>query len=299
MADGFEIDIDKELAAFEAKERAQLGLEDNQEQWTDSMVNAFFSAKERATTTILNGGLTMAHDEFVASALRGIGYNTRAMECADVESLRHGKEFGNKAQCNPTYFTVGNLIKELSRLRDEEGLPSQEIIDNYVFLTAGACGPCRFGMYVTEYRKALRDAGFDGFRVVLFQQQSGFKQATGEEVGLVLNPQFFMALARGLFAGDVLNVLSYRMRPYEVEEGATDRAIAEVKREVREALEQNNSVLRALWRGRKFLEAVELDRLRAKPKVAIIGEFWAMTTATITFSGSSNPKVARTTYRRW
>ncbi|MBW2684519.1 MAG: 2-hydroxyglutaryl-CoA dehydratase, partial [Deltaproteobacteria bacterium] len=117
MADGFEIDIDKELAAFEAKERAQLGLEDNQEQWTDSMVNAFFSAKERATTTILNGGLTMAHDEFVASALRGIGYNTRAMECADVESLRHGKEFGNKAQCNPTYFTVGNLIKELSRLR--------------------------------------------------------------------------------------------------------------------------------------------------------------------------------------
>ncbi|MBW2213159.1 MAG: hypothetical protein JRF48_01780 [Deltaproteobacteria bacterium] len=87
-----------------------------------------------------------------------------------------------------------------------------------------------------------------------------------------------MALARGLFAGDVLNVLSYRMRPYEVEEGATDRAIAEVKREVREALEQNNSVLRALWRGRKFLEAVELDRLRAKPKVAIIGEFWAMTT---------------------
>jgi predicted nucleotide-binding protein (sugar kinase/HSP70/actin superfamily) len=133
-------------------------------------------------------------------------------------------------------------------------------------------------MYVTEYRKALRDAGFDGFRVVLFQQQSGFKQATGEEIGLVLNPQFFMALARGLFAGDVLNVLSYRIRPYEVEEGATDRAIAAVKREVCEALEANSSVLRALWRGRKHLSAVEVDRLRAKPKVAIIGEFWAMTT---------------------
>ena len=278
MADGFEIDIDKELAEFEAKERTRLGLDDEREQWTDEMVNAFFSAKERPTTTILNGGLTLAHDEFVASALEGIGYKTRPMEVANVESLRFGKEFGNKAQCNPTYFTVGNLVKELTRLRDEEGRTAQEIIDNYVFLTAGACGPCRFGMYVTEYRKALRDAGFDGFRVVLFQQQSGFKQATGEELGLVLNPQFFMALARGLFAGDVLNVLSYRMRPYEVEEGATDRAIAEVKREVHEALRQNHSVLRALWRGRQFLQAVELDRLRAKPKVAIIGEFWAMTT---------------------
>ncbi len=50
-----------------------------------------------------------------------------------------------------------------------------------MFLTAGACGPCRFGMYVTEYRKALRDAGFDGFRVMLFQQQGGLKQATGDE----------------------------------------------------------------------------------------------------------------------
>jgi len=208
MADGFGIDIEKELAAFEAQERAKLGLDDQREQWTDSMVDPFFSAKERPTTTILNGGLTMAHDEFVAAALKGIGYNTRSMECADVASLRFGKEFGNKAQCNPTYFTVGNLVKELCRLRDEEGLSTEDIIKNYVFLTAGACGPCRFGMYVTEYRKALRDAGFDGFRVVLFQQQAGFKQATGEEVGLVLNPQFFMALARGLFAGDVLNVLT-------------------------------------------------------------------------------------------
>ena len=278
MADGFEIDIEKELAEFEAKERAKLGLEDNREQWTDSMIDPFFSAAERPRTTILNGGLTMSHDEFVAAALNGIGYNTRVMEVADNESLRHGKEFGNKAQCNPTYFTVGNLVKELCRLRDEEGMTPKEIIDGYVFLTAGACGPCRFGMYVTEYRKALRDAGFDGFRVVLFQQQSGFKQATGEEIGLVLNPQFFMALARALFAGDVLNVLSYRIRPYEVEEGAADRAIAVVKKEVCNALENNRSVLKALWRGRKHLAAVEVDRLRAKPKVAIIGEFWAMTT---------------------
>ena len=278
MADGFEIDIEKELAEFEAAERAKLGLEDNREQWTDSMIDPFFSAAERPTTTILNGGLTLAHDVFVAAALKGIGYNTRAMEVPDTDSLRHGKEFGNKAQCNPTYFTVGNLVKELSRLRDEEGMSTQEIIDGYVFLSAGACGPCRFGMYVTEYRKALRDAGFDGFRVVLFQQQSGFKQATGEEIGLVLNPKFFMALARALFAGDALNVLGYRLRPYEVEEGATDRAIAEIKQDICETLEKNQSVLKALWRARGKLSAIELDRLRAKPKVAIIGEFWAMTT---------------------
>jgi predicted nucleotide-binding protein (sugar kinase/HSP70/actin superfamily) len=82
-----------------------------------------------------------------------------------------------------------------------------------VFLTAGACGPCRFGMYVTEYRKALRDAGFDGFRVMLFQQQGGLSQATGEDVGLEMNPDFFIAIVKALVSGDVLNALAYRIRP--------------------------------------------------------------------------------------
>ena len=85
-------------------------------------------------------------------------------------------------------------------------------------------------MYVTEYRKALRDAGFDGFRVVLFQQTGGLKQATGEESGLELNPTFFWAIVKALVAGDVLNALGYRIRPYEVDAGRhrpRDRAVQE------------------------------------------------------------------------
>ena len=113
----------------------------------------------------------------------------------DTEALRFGKEFGNRGQCNPTYFTVGNLVKHLVHLRDARACRVDEIIAAHVFLTAGACGPCRFGTYVTEYRKALRDAGFDGFRVLLFQQQGGLRQATGEDAGLELSPRFFIALA--------------------------------------------------------------------------------------------------------
>ena len=98
MADGFEIDIEKELAEFEAKERAKLGLEDDREQWTDSMIDPFFSAAERPRTTILNGGLTMSHDEFVAAALNGIGYNTRVMEVADNESRSEERRVGKECR---------------------------------------------------------------------------------------------------------------------------------------------------------------------------------------------------------
>nr|PZN14595.1 MAG: 2-hydroxyglutaryl-CoA dehydratase [Pseudomonadota bacterium] len=133
-------------------------------------------------------------------------------------------------------------------------------------------------MYVTEYRKALRDAGFDGFRVMLFQQQGGLSQATGEESGLELKPKFFIALLKALIAGDVLNGLGYRIRPYEVVPGATDRALAEAKKICYDALYERRSILLALLRAKEVLAKVEVDRTVLKPKVAIIGEFWAMTT---------------------
>jgi predicted nucleotide-binding protein (sugar kinase/HSP70/actin superfamily) len=142
----------------------------------------------------------------------------------DNAGLQVGKEFGNRGQCNPTYFTVGGLVKHLIDLRDKKGLTSEEIVENYVFVTAGACGPCRFGMYVTEYRKALRDAGFDGFRVMLFQQKGGLSQATGEDSGSSSTPPSSSRIIKAVVCGDVLNALGYRIRPYEVEPGATNRA---------------------------------------------------------------------------
>ena len=275
------------MAKFEAAERASLGLDDGAKpQWTDMMTDVQFKASQREHTTLLVSGLTMAHDYFVEGALKGIGYRVAGLACPDNDALRVGKEFGNRGQCNPTYFTVGNLVKALIDLRERDGKSTKEIIDNYVFLTAGACGPCRFGMYVTEYRKALRDAGFDGFRVLLFQQKGGIKQATGEEAGLKMDPVFFTSLAKALLAGDALNALAYRIRPYEVEAGATDRAFAAAKKHVYGALSQTfdghvrglGRLFYALWQSRQEFSAVKVDRLQPKPKVSIIGEFWAMTT---------------------
>src|SRR5258708_40007694 len=163
-------------------------------------------------------------------------------------------------------------------LGNKPGKRSKEIGKKFVSLTAGACGPCRFGMYVTEYRKALRDAGFDGFKVVLFQQTGGLKQATGEESGLDLSPAFFWAIVKALITGDVLNALGYRIRPYECNPGDTDRAIAQCKEIIYKALEKRTNIMLAMWQCKPILAGVKVDKTLAKPKVSIIGEFWAMTT---------------------
>jgi len=269
--------VQSELRAHEQRERERLGLPTKQT-WRETGIQAKFTRSERPNVTLLLGGLTKSHDRLIEGAFRGLGYGVKALDCPTYDSLRVGKEFGNRGQCNPTYFTVGNLVGELTRMRDEEGLSTEEIVKRYVFLTAGACGPCRFGMYVTEYRKALRDAGFDGFRVLLFQQQGGLKQATGEEEGLQMNPKFFIALVKALLAGDAINALAYRIRPYEVVRGATDEAMEHAKASCYDALLKGKSVLWALYRSRKHFAKIEVDPLRVVPKASIIGEFWAMTT---------------------
>jgi predicted nucleotide-binding protein (sugar kinase/HSP70/actin superfamily) len=270
--------IEEHLAAFEKAERDRLGIRNKREQWVDSMVDPQFKKSARATTTLLISGLTKAQDFLVEGALRGVGYNVENIGCPDTDGFQTGKEYGNRGQCNPTYFTVGNLVQHLIRMRDDQGIATETIIKDYLFLTAGACGPCRFGMYVTEYRKALRDAGFDGFRVMLFQQQGGLDQATGEEEGLELNPTFFISIIKAIVSGDVLNALAYRVRPYELVRGATDQAVEDAKRILYIALNEGTNIFVALMRCRKLFEAIEVDKLRAKPLVAIIGEFWAMTT---------------------
>jgi len=273
-----DIDVEAAMREFERLERERLGLKESRQQWVDRMLNPEVRRSEREGVTLLIGGLTKAQDFLVEGAFRGLGYNVIHLDAPDYSALQAGKEFGNRGQCNPTYFTVGNLVKYLIALRDEQGMSADEVMRKYVFFTAGACGPCRFGMYVTEYRKALRDAGFDGFRVMLFQQQGGLSQASGEEPGIALTPEFFIGMIKGIVAGDVLNALGYRIRPYEVEPGATDRALEACKKIVYEALYARTNVLVALYKCRQVLAAVKVDRLRARPKVSIIGEFWAMTT---------------------
>jgi predicted nucleotide-binding protein (sugar kinase/HSP70/actin superfamily) len=268
--------IERELRAFEAEQRQRLDLGSGPEQWLDANPRRF-TREQRSRTTLLFGGFTTMHDACIEAGLKALGYRAKALPNPNNASLQCGKEFGNRGQCNPAYYTVGNLIRYLKHLRDVEGVSSAEIRENYLFVTVGACGPCRFGTYITEYRKALRDAGFDGFRVLDVRKYGEHKRSL-DHTGLVLDWNFAVMFFRSMMLGDVLNAMGYRTRPYERVPGATDAALEQCRTIVCEALVRKRGLMKALRRcGRNFAN-IEVDWLQPKPKVAIIGEFWAMTT---------------------
>jgi predicted nucleotide-binding protein (sugar kinase/HSP70/actin superfamily) len=274
-----------------------------------------FTAQERNHVTILFGGFTWKHERFIQAAFQACGYQFEPLPNPTLTSYHLGRNFGNPGQCNPTYFTVGNLVQYLRGL-ESRGLSKQDIIDHYVFFTAGSCGPCRFGMYESEYRMALKNAGFDGFRVLLFSQSDGIKAQSGEP-GMKFTVDLGMGAMNALNLGDITNDIAYQLRPYEIVPGATDRALDRIveglsqflrTRPVFEILARspewvstrlaNNKRLKdvlntlgkvrehlygkpyadALARCREILGEVEIDRLRVKPTVKIIGEFWAQLT---------------------
>jgi predicted nucleotide-binding protein (sugar kinase/HSP70/actin superfamily) len=301
-----------------AEERARLerlaGIERRQATPFHRPIEHAFTREQRAHTTILFGGLTWKHEKLIRAVLENLGYRCEPLPTPDKRAFQLGKEYGNNGQCNPTYFTVGNLVQFLQRL-EEQGKSKQEIIDNYVYFTAGACGPCRFGMYEAEYRLALRNSGFDGFRVLLFQQSGGLNQANAD-AGLEMNVDFFVGILNALNMGDVLNDVAYQIRPYEVNPGETDRVLAGcldlIYERVRNmsrggvqasgraggeawtsaqlrrfAGEQGAKIVRALLTEdfikplhevRARLDSIPVDRTRVKPIVKITGEFWAQTT---------------------
>jgi predicted nucleotide-binding protein (sugar kinase/HSP70/actin superfamily) len=252
----------------------------NQEstQWRDIPKEPIKYAS-KAETIMLSGGLTILQDQLIQAALQSLGENYISMPNPNFESFQTGKAYGNKGQCNPTYFTVGNLVKYLKDLRDEKGLSEKEIVEKYVYITAGGCGPCRFGMYITEYKKALRDAGFDGFRITSFEHDKGIFQ--GDDIDdeiLNFTPKFFITLIKSVIIGDIINILGYKMRPYEIEKGSVDDAIEVCRTIVSDAFTSHASLIKAMWSCRKVLSTVKLNRLQPKAKVMVMGEFWAAMT---------------------
>jgi predicted nucleotide-binding protein (sugar kinase/HSP70/actin superfamily) len=274
-----------------------------------------FTADERAKVTILVGGLTRKHEEFIQAVFQGNGYRCELLPIADQTAFLLGKEFGNNGQCSPAYFTSGALIQYLRNL-EAEGMSRQDIVDSYLYFTAGSCGPCRFGAYAAEYRLALQNAGYDGFRVLRFQQDEGIKQKISAP-GLKYTIDFGLGMLKVLFLADALNDLTHNIRPYETKPGETNRVMAlcmsdlcahlrefkvpdlvdRVPRVFVASLAKRNflrgilslfykmnrhlrgkEVLEVLERCRKRIDGIAVDRTRLKPIVKIIGEFWAQTT---------------------
>ena len=249
-----------------------------------------FTREERDTTTILFGGLTWKHERLVQGALHNLKYNAEPLPNIAREDLDAGKELIDVGACCPTIFTTGSLVNFLKTEVGEHG--KDEVNRKFVYLTAGACGPCRFGQYHESYAMALDGLGLRDFRLFLLAQDE-LDQGPGNGGGLEINMPLSLGIIWAILCGDMVTDLEYLTRPYEVIPGRPTQVLQESVEYLFEVFQKrpdrgkkygmlawhlmSNYFTRALRVVRKKLDAIEVDHLHVKPKVKITGEFWLQT----------------------
>jgi len=249
-----------------------------------------FTREQRDDVEILFGGLNWRAERVIQAMFENLGYRARPLPPATRDDLLLGRELADIGQCCPTSFTTGNLANFLRTEAKRIG-PGQ-VADKYVYLTAGACGACRFGQYHQSYELALRNLGLEAVRIFLLEQNK-LSQGAMAGGGLEINMPFTMGAVWAVLCTDALQGLEYRTRPYEVVRGQTDAV-------VRESVDYLCDVFRKRpYKGKKWrtfawhlstdyfvkalrevlrkFEAIEVDRLQPKPIVKITGEFYLQT----------------------
>jgi predicted nucleotide-binding protein (sugar kinase/HSP70/actin superfamily) len=249
-----------------------------------------FTRAEREQVTVLFGGLHWRAERVIQGAMENLGYRTQVLPTATRDDLLTGREVADIGQCCPTSFTTGNLANFLRE--KAKAIGAQAVAQNYIYVTAGSCGACRFGQYHQSYELALRNVGLDSFRMFLLGQD-GLDQGPTAGGGLELNLPFTLGAVWAIVLTDVVQDLEYQIRPFELRKGETEKA-------ARESVEYLYDVFRRRpRRGRKWaslawhvvtpyfvnamrevkrrFDAIEVDRLRVKPLVKITGEFYLQT----------------------
>ena len=248
-----------------------------------------FTKAERETTTLLFGGLTWKHERLIQGALHNMKYKAEPLPNIAREDLASGKELIDVGACCPTVFTTGNLVNFLKREVAAHG--KERTLKKYVYMTAGSCGPCRFGQYHESYSMALDGLGLRDFRMFLLAQDELGQSETGG--GLDMNLPLLLGMIWATLCADVITDLEYATRPYEVIPGQTDAVLKEciefmytvfndrpVRGKTLGALAWHLATsyfTNALRTVRKKWDAIEVDRTRAKARVKITGEFWLQT----------------------
>jgi predicted nucleotide-binding protein (sugar kinase/HSP70/actin superfamily) len=249
-----------------------------------------FTREERDKVTILFGGLTWKHERLVQGVLNNLNYNAKPLPNITRADLDAGKELIDVGACCPTIFTTGSLVNFLKSEVATNG--KQQTLDNYVFLTAGACGPCRFGQYHESYEMALDGLGLRDFRLFLLAQDQ-LDQGSEKGGGLEINMPLSLGIIWGIMCGDVLTDMEYLTRPFETSPGQTDQVLRESADYLYEVFRkrpiQKNKWGVLAWHFltdyfadamrevRKKWDSIEVDRLQVKPKIKITGEFWLQT----------------------
>jgi len=200
------------------------------------------------------------HSVVLAAAVRSRGIDAEALPMSDRESAELGRKFTTGKECYPCILTTGDIVK---KTREPDFDPRRA-----AFLMPRANGPCRFGQYNKFHRMVLDDLGLEDVPVVVLDQGEDFASHL-EAFG----PDFYRTCWDLIVIVDCMKKMVLQTRPYEVNEGETDRVYAQCLRELAEVAERKGDHFAKAAQVRDRLAAVPV-RMERRPLIGVVGEIY-------------------------
>jgi predicted CoA-substrate-specific enzyme activase len=201
------------------------------------------------------------HSIGMAAAFRACGVDAAVLDESDEETLYYGRKYTSGKECYPCILTTGDMVKALKK-KDLDP-------DRTAFFMPSGNGPCRFGQYNRFQRMVLDEMGFDHVPIYSPNQDDGIY----EDLDMVGN-QFSRQGWKAVVGIDLLTKMLHEVRPYERNQGETDKVYTEELAAFSAAIESGNGGIPDCLTGarRRFLSVERHDT--RKPIVGIVGEFY-------------------------
>ncbi len=230
--------------------------------------------KKRTPKTVLRkiiGIPYMGNNSYAfAAAFRALGYNAEVMPTRTKESQEFTRRFISTNICQPFSFQVGDALAWLHRLQDKGITPNKEA----AIFEPKAKGPCRFGQYSVLLRKFFDESGFNKVPIISPDADEDYTNLPISKIELL---KISTLAYKGIFCNDILYDALLRTRPYEKENGTSEKEYTNLRKELDKLLERNvktKQFIDFMKNVKKRFEALIDTKKKRKPIVVINGEIF-------------------------
>ncbi len=214
--------------------------------------------------TIITPQLSPIHFDIIAPAFRAAGFNMVIPEVPTKECIDVGLKYVNNDACYPSTIMVGQLMSAV--------MSGKFDMSKSAIMISQTGGGCRATNYINFIRRALIKAGYPDVPVISLNM-----------VGLEKNPGFSLTpslVQHGLYAlifGDLFLRCTHRMRPYELEKGATDAVHEKWKQKCIDFVSNTKMLSHHKFKQMcreiiRDFDIIPIDENLKKPRVGVVGE---------------------------
>ncbi|GAA0822343.1 2-hydroxyacyl-CoA dehydratase [Clostridium tertium] len=221
-----------------------------------------FTKEMKENYKILVPNMLPIHFKILDKILKDYGFDIEFLEDDVSTIIDAGLKYSNNDICYPAMIVIGQFISALKSGKYD--------INKTALLMSQTGGGCRASNYIHLIRKALENSGFEEVPAIGLS-------LTGIEKhpGLKLSSSIILKAVYAVLYGDLIMCLYNKVKPYEINDGETDKALDEMI----EYLNKNFSGIKYMNVSKiskviiKAFDNIDINK-KEKIKVGIVGEIY-------------------------